>query len=140
MSDTSSNNASSMEARVKAGEAIGERVQSATRQAAAAGHAQKMVGLRMPPRPPPPRPVEAKKADVGEAAQQAWSQAGGVAEDVVDAGRRATKSVSRQIERPLMVALVGFALGYLASLWIHKEGGRPARIADDKANIKAPSP
>jgi hypothetical protein len=127
MSDTSSNNASSMEARV-----IGERVQDApgcssrlrpkngwvedatTATAAAAGEAKRVLG---------------------EAAQ-----AGGVAEDVVDAGRRATKSVSRQIERPLMVALVGFALGYLASLWIHKEGGRPARIADDKANIKAPSP
>jgi hypothetical protein len=57
-----------------------------------------------------------------------------------DAGCRATKSVSRQIEGPLMVALVGFALGYLASLWIRKEGGRPARIDDDKANIKVPSP
>jgi len=94
----------------------------------------------MPPRPPPPRLVRQKGYWAKQAAQQAWSQAGGVAEDVVDAGRRATKSVSRQIERPLMVALVGFALGYLASLWIHKEGGRPARIADDKANIKAPSP
>jgi hypothetical protein len=62
--------------------------------------------------------------NAGEAAQQAWSQAGGVAEDVVNAGRRATKSVAQQIkERPLVVALVGFALGYLASLWIHKEGG-----------------
>ena len=49
-----------------------------------------------------------------------------MAEDVVDAGRRATKSVSQQIkERPLTVALVGFALGYLAGLWIHKEGARP---------------
>jgi hypothetical protein len=132
MSDTSSNNASSLEARI-----IGEHVQGAqgcssrprpkngwvedatSATAAAAGQAKKVLG---------------------EAAQQAWSQAGGVAEDVVDAGRRATKSVTRQIERPLMVALVGFALGYLASLWIHKEGGRPARIADDKANIKAPSP
>jgi hypothetical protein len=73
----------------------------------------------------------------GDAAQQAWSQAGGVVEDVVDAGRRATKSVSQQIkEMPLMVALVGFALGYLASLWMHKEGGRPAIIADDRANAK----
>ena len=75
--------------------------------------------------------------DVGEAAQQAWSQAGGVVEDVADAGRRATKSVSQQIkERPLVVALVGFALGYLASLWIHKEGERPAVVADDGANAK----
>jgi hypothetical protein len=75
--------------------------------------------------------------DAGDAAQQAWSQAGGVAENVVDAGRRATKSVSQQIkERPLTVALVGFALGYLASLWIHKEGERPGIIADDGANAK----
>jgi hypothetical protein len=60
-----------------------------------------------------------------------------VAEDVVDAGRRATKSVSQQIkERPLVVALVGFALGYLASLWFHKEGERPAIIVDDGANAK----
>jgi hypothetical protein len=132
MSDTSSNNASSVEARI-----IGERVQGApgyssrprskngwvegatAATAAAAGQAKKVLG---------------------EAAQQAWSQAGGAAEDVVDAGRRTTKAVSRRIERPLMVALVGFALGYLASLWIHKEAGRPARIAADKANIKAPSP
>jgi hypothetical protein len=76
-------------------------------------------------------------ADAGEAAQQAWSQAGGVAGDVVEAGLRATKSVSQQIkERPLVVALVGFALGYLASLWIRKEGGRPAMIAEDRANEK----
>jgi hypothetical protein len=56
----------------------------------------------------------------GKAEQEAWSQAGGVAEDVVDAGRRATKSVSRQIgEKPLIAVLVGFALGYVAGLWIH---------------------
>jgi hypothetical protein len=122
MSDAAPNNASSLEARI-----IGERVQGAP----AFGHAQKLAELTMLPRPPPPRPVRQKKV-LGEAAQQAWSQAGGVAEDVVDAGRRATKSVSRQIERPLMVGLVGFALGYLASLWIHKEGGRSARIADEK--------
>jgi hypothetical protein len=132
MSDTAPNNASGLEARI-----IGERVQGArgcssrprpnagwvkdatSATAAAAGQAKKVLG---------------------EAAQQAWSQAGGVAGDMVGAGGRATKSVSRQIERPLMVALVGFALGYLASLWLHKEGGRPGRIADDKANIKAPSP
>ena len=75
--------------------------------------------------------------DAGEAAQQAWSQAGGVAEDIVEAGRRATKSVSQQIkERPLVVALLDFALGYLASSWIHKEGGRPAIAANDGANAK----
>ena len=99
MSDTSSNNASSLEARI-----IGKDVQGAqgcssrprpkngwvddatAATAAAAGQAKKVLG---------------------EAAQQAWSQAGG---------------------------------SYLASLWIHKEGGRLARIADEKANIKAPSP
>ena len=87
--------------------------------AAAAGQAKKVLG------------------DAGEAAQQAWSQAGGVVEDVVEVGLRATKSVSQQIkERPLVVALVGFALGYLASLWIRKEGGRPAMIAEDRANEK----
>jgi hypothetical protein len=132
MSDTSSNYASSMGARI-----IGERVQGAP-------------GCSSRPRPKNGWVEDATAATavaagqakkvLGEAAQQAWSQAGGVAEDVVDAGRRATKSVTRRIERPLMVALVGFALGYLASLWIHKEGGRPERIADDKANIKAPSP
>jgi ElaB/YqjD/DUF883 family membrane-anchored ribosome-binding protein len=94
----------SLEARVtKADEAIGERVQSATAAtAAAAGQARKVLG------------------DAGEAAQQAWSQAGGVAEDVVDAGRRATNSVSRQIgENPLLAVLVGCALGYVAGWWIH---------------------
>jgi hypothetical protein len=136
MSNTSSNDARSMEARVtQAGEAIGEHVKSATAAtAAAAGQAQKTV-------------EDAAAATVaaasqtrkvlGEAAQQAWSQAGGVVEDVVEAGLRATKSVSQQIkERPLVVALVGFALGYLASLWIRKEGGRPAMIAEDRANEK----
>ena len=131
MSDAAPNNASSLEARI-----IGERVQGApgcssrprpkngwvddatAATAAAAGQAKKVLGA---------------------AAQQAWSQAGGVAEDVVDAGRRATKSVSRQIERPLMVALVGFALGYLASLCIHGRGGKLGRTADDKASAKAPS-
>jgi ElaB/YqjD/DUF883 family membrane-anchored ribosome-binding protein len=95
-------NQTSFEARVtKAGEAIGERVQSATAATAAAAG-------------------QAKLGDAGEAAQQAWSQAGGVAEDVVDAGRRATNSVSRQIgENPLLAVLVGCALGYVAGWWIH---------------------
>jgi hypothetical protein len=136
MSNTSSNDATSMEARVtQAGEAIGEHVKSATAAtAAAAGHAQKIVEDAATATVAAAN--QAKKV-LGDAAQQAWSQAGGVAEDVVDAGRRATKSVSQQIqERPLMVALVGFALGYVASLWIHKEGGRPAIVADDGAKAK----
>jgi hypothetical protein len=69
--------------------------------------------------------------DAGAAAQQAWSQAGGVAEDAVDAGRRATRSVSRQIhENPLLAVLVGFALGYVAGSWI-RGGDRPGRTALD---------
>ena len=82
-----------LEARVtKVGKAIGERVQSATAAtAAAAGQAQEVLD------------------DAGE-----------VAEGVVDAGRRATRSVSRQIEEnPLITVLVGCALGYLAGWWIH---------------------
>jgi ElaB/YqjD/DUF883 family membrane-anchored ribosome-binding protein len=124
MNDTSSDNARNLEARVtKAGEALGDRVQSATAAtAAAAGQAKKVLG------------------DAGEAAQQVWSQAGGVAENVVDAGRRATRSVSRQIgETPLIAVLVGFALGYVAGLWI-QGGSRPGRTANDKVNAQAPSP
>jgi ElaB/YqjD/DUF883 family membrane-anchored ribosome-binding protein len=82
-----------LEARVtKVGKAIGERVQSATAAtAAAAGQAQEVLD------------------DAGE-----------VAEGVVDAGRRATRSVSRQIEEnPLITVLVGCALGHLAGWWIH---------------------
>jgi ElaB/YqjD/DUF883 family membrane-anchored ribosome-binding protein len=93
----------SFEARVtKAGEAIGERVHSATAASAAvAGRAKGVLD------------------DAGEVAQQAWSQAGGVAEDVVDAGRRATTSASRQIvENPFLAVLVGCALGYVAGWWV----------------------
>ena len=80
MSDTSSNHATSMEPPVtKAGEAIGEHVETATVATASAA------------------------------------------------------------ERSLMVALVGFALGYLTSLWIHGRGGKPGRTADDKPSAKAPS-
>jgi ElaB/YqjD/DUF883 family membrane-anchored ribosome-binding protein len=143
MNDTSSDNVRNLESRVtEAGEAIGERVQSATAAtAAAAGQAQKIV--QDVTATTSAAVGQAKKVlnDAGEAAQQAWSQAGGVAEDVVDAGRRATKSVSGQMgENPLIAVLVGFALGYVAGLWIHGGGGRPGRSADDKANAKAPSP
>jgi hypothetical protein len=139
MSNTSSNDATSMEARVtEAGEAIGEHVKSATAAtAAAAGHAQKIVEDAAAATVAAASQARKVLVDAGDAAQQAWSQAGGVVEDVVDAGRRATKSVSQQIqERPLMVALIGFALGYVASLWIQGGGGRPVRIADDRANAK----
>ena len=119
MKETSSDNVRNLEARVtEAGEALGEGVQSATAAtAAAAGQAQKIVEDAAAA-----AAGQAKKvlSDAGEAAQQAWSQAGGVAEDVVDAGRRATRSVSRQIgDNPLIAVLVGCALGYAAGWWIH---------------------
>jgi cell division septum initiation protein DivIVA len=139
MSDTSSNDPRSMEARVtQAGEAIGEHVKSATAAtAAAAGEAQKIVEDAAAATVAAAGQAKKVLGDAGEAAQQAWSQAGEVAEDVVDTDRRATKSVSQQIkERPLVMALVGFALGYLASLWIHREGERPAIIVDEGANAK----
>jgi hypothetical protein len=142
MNDTSSDNARNLESRVtEAGEAIGERVQSAAAAtAAAAGQAQKIVQDVTATTSATVGQAKKVLSDAGEAAQQAWSQAGGVAEDVVDAGRRATKSVSGQIgENPLIAVLVGFALGYVAGLWIHGGGGRPGRIADGKTNAKAPS-
>jgi ElaB/YqjD/DUF883 family membrane-anchored ribosome-binding protein len=112
----------SLEARVtKAGEAIGERVQSGTAAtAAAAGQAQKLVQDATASTLAAAGQAKKVLDDAGEAAQQAWSQAGGVAEDVVDAGRRATSSLSRQIgDNPLIAVLVGCALGYVAGWWIH---------------------
>ena len=135
-------NDTSLEARVtKAGEAIGERVQSATAAtAAAAGQAQKIVEDAAAATGAAVGQAKEVLSDAGEAAQQAWSRASGAAEDVADAGRRVTRSVSRQIdEKPLVAVLVGFALGYVASLWIHGRG-RPGRTADDKASAEAPSP
>jgi ElaB/YqjD/DUF883 family membrane-anchored ribosome-binding protein len=127
MNDTpSSNDAGSMEACVtKAGEAIGERVRSATAATAAvAGHAQKMVQDATAATAAAANQAKTTLGDAGEAAQQAWSQAGAMAEDVVDAGRRASRSVSQQIHgKPLMAVLVGFALGCVAGLWINR-GGR----------------
>ena len=139
MNDSSSDNVRNLEARVtKAGEAIGQRVQSA---AAVAGHAQKIAEDATAATSAAAGQAQKVLSDAGEAAQQAWSQAGGVAEDVVDAGRRASRSVSGQIgENPLIAVLVGFALGYVAGLWIHGGGGRPGRIVDGKAKAKALSP
>src|SRR5271165_3535769 len=122
MNDTSSDDATSMEARVtKAGEAIGDRVKSATAAtAAAAGQAEKFVQDAAAATAAAAGQAKKVLGDTGEAAQQAWSQAGEVAEDVVDAGRRATSSVSRQIgENPIISVLVGCALGYVAGWWIH---------------------
>ena len=142
MKETSSDNVSNLEARVtEAGEALGERVKSATAAAAAAaGHAQKIVEDAAAVAVAVPGQARKVLGDAAEAAQQAWPEAGGVAENIVDAGRRATRSVSRQIdEKPLVAVLVAFALGYVASLWIHGRG-RPGRTADDKASAEAPSP
>jgi hypothetical protein len=128
MNENSSDNVRNPEERVpEAGEPLGERAQSATAAtAAAAGRAQKIV-------------EDAAAAAAGQA-KKVLSDAGGVAENVVDAGRRATRSVSRQIdERPLIAVLVGFALGYVAALWINGRG-RAGRSADDRAKAEGPSP
>jgi hypothetical protein len=77
-----------LEARVtKAGEAIGERVQSGTAAtAAAAGQAQKLVQDATASTLAAAGQAKKVLDDAAEAAQQAWSQAGAVAEDVVDVG------------------------------------------------------
>jgi hypothetical protein len=49
---------------------------------------------------------------------QALSQASGVADDVLAAGRHAPQTASRQVnEQPLMVVIAGFALGYVAAFY-----------------------
>jgi hypothetical protein len=66
----------------KAGEAIGDRVQSATAAtAAAAGQAQKVVQDNTATTATAVDQAKKVLGDAGEAAQQAWSQAGGVAEE-----------------------------------------------------------
>jgi ElaB/YqjD/DUF883 family membrane-anchored ribosome-binding protein len=115
-------NETSLQARVtRAGEAIGEPVQSATAAtAAAAGQAEELVQDATAAAAATAGRAKKCWARQAKTAQQAWSQAGGVAEDVVDAGRRATGSVLRQIgENPLIAVLVGCALGYVAGRWIH---------------------
>jgi len=117
------------------GKAISERVESAmAATTAAASRAQKMVEDATAATA---AAAGQAKEMLGEAARQAWSQAGGVAEDAIDAGRRASRSISRHIhESPLTAVLAGFALGYVASLWIHG-GGTRGKIAGDNANTKA---
>jgi hypothetical protein len=98
MKETSSDNARNLEARVtEAREELGERAQVAAAAAATlAGQAQKIVQDA----------ATATAAAAGQA-RKVMSDAGGVAEDVVDAGRRATRSVSGQIgENPLIAVLV----------------------------------
>ena len=75
---------------------------------------------------PPAATGQAEKAlgEAGEAvqhaAQQAWSQASGVADDMLTTARHATQAASRQVnEQPLMAVIVGFTLGYVAALLVH---------------------
>jgi ElaB/YqjD/DUF883 family membrane-anchored ribosome-binding protein len=68
--------------------------------------------------------VERALGEAGEAVQrgagQAWSQASGVADDVLAAGRHAAQTASRQVnEQPFMVVIAGFALGYVAAFLLH---------------------
>ena len=139
MSGKSSDNVGNLGARVtEASEVIGERVQSAT--AATAAAAGQIVQDAAEATAAAAGQAKKVLSEAGEATQQVWSQASAVAEDVLDVGRRGARSVSRQIdEKALMAVLVGFALGYVASLWIHGRGN-PGRNADDEASAKAPSP
>jgi hypothetical protein len=107
----------------EAEKAIGEGEQTAaTAVAAAADQAGKMFG------------------DPSETLQGARSATGGVAQDVLNAGCRATRSVSRQIVRkPVIAVLVGFALGYIAGLWV-RTGRGPSSIGDGTPNAEAYSP
>jgi ElaB/YqjD/DUF883 family membrane-anchored ribosome-binding protein len=98
----------SLEARViEAGEALSEGVRHATSATAAAvGRAEKVFG-------------EAGEV-VQQAAQQAWSQASGVTDDVLAAGRQAAQAASRQIDKqPVLAVIVALALGYIAALLVH---------------------
>lgn len=98
----------SLESRVtEAGEALSEGVRHATSATAAAvGRAEKVFG-------------EAGEV-VQQAAQQAWSQASGVTDDVLAASRQAAQAASRQIdEQPILAVIAALALGYIAALLIH---------------------
>jgi hypothetical protein len=143
MNDTTLNNAISMEARVtKVGEAISDGVQrTAAATAAVAGHAQPIVSDAAATTTAAAGQATKVLGDASETTQRAWAQAGAMAEDVVDAGRRATSSVSQQIYgNPLTAVMAGFALGYLAAVWIRRGGGRPQRKTGDKTSAKALSP
>jgi ElaB/YqjD/DUF883 family membrane-anchored ribosome-binding protein len=77
--------------------------------------------------------------DPGETLRRARSAAGGVAQGVLNAGCRATRSVSRQIAgKPVIAVLVGFALGYVAGFWV-RTGRGASSIGDDKPNPGASS-
>ena len=121
----------------KIGGAIGERVQSVTAATApVAGHSQAADVAA-------PTTAAAGRADrcgfdACETAQQARSQAGTVAENVVLTHVIARPVPSRQVDKqPLMTILVGFVLVCIAGFWIHRWSGRPRRVADDKVSAKA---
>ena len=116
MTDVLMENARDLQSRMtEAEKAIDGRVHSAT---AGIGHAM---------------------SDAGDAAQQAWSQAGDVAEDVVDAGLRATRSASRQIhENPLFAVLVGFAFACIAGLWLRGGGPNAKAHSPRRSRVAAP--
>jgi hypothetical protein len=98
----------SLESRVaEAGKAFGEGIRHATAAtAAAAGQGERVLG-------------EAGEA-VQQTAQQTWSQASGVANDMLVAGRQAAQAASRQVnEQPLLAMIAGLALGYIAAVLIH---------------------
>jgi ElaB/YqjD/DUF883 family membrane-anchored ribosome-binding protein len=121
----------------KAGEAVGDRVQSATSvAAAAAGQAQRIGQDTAASIAASAAQAKQVLRDAGDAAQQAWSQASGVAQEFVDADRRAIRSISRLIhENPLLAVLAGVAVGYVAGLW-NRRGDGPARIADGKPTAR----
>ena len=138
MNDTSSDNARNLGPHVtEAGKTIGDAVQSATAvTAAAAGSAQKIVEHATAATTAAVGQAIEALDEAGEAAKQAWSRAAGVAEDVVDAGRHATQSVSRQInQNPWIALLVGVALGYVAGWWIYGSA-RPGHIVADHPSAK----
>jgi hypothetical protein len=78
-------------------------------------------------------------AATGDPARQAWSQAGDAAEDFVEAGHRATRSVSRQIhENPLISVLVGIAFAGIASLWFRGGGSTAKAPSPRRSRVTAP--
>lgn len=138
MNDTSSDNTKNLGPHLtEAGKTIESAVQSATAAiAAAAGDAQEIVEHATAATTAAIGQPKQALDEAGEAAQQAWSRAAGVAEDVVDAGRHATRSVSRQInQNPWITLLVGVALGYLAGWWMHGSA-RLGHIAADHPSAK----
>jgi hypothetical protein len=115
----------------KTGEAVGEHVRSAAAATVtAAGHAQEAVQDATAGTAAVAGQAKEVLGGVGVTARQAWSQAGEAVADVVDAGHHAHRSVSRQIHKnPLMAILIDGALGYVAGWWLHG-GGRPGKIKE----------